>query len=112
MQRKIAVEDGVLKAIYSDELLPYIERIQAEFGLPADSLEIRRATRVEPDPDRTRGGNWLVDLTPVGGPVCYDDEKGNPFIKRQEAIDFELRWLDAHWLSRRLQDVSAVTQEE
>lgn len=110
---RVVIEDGGLKAIYSDDLLPYIERIQAEFGLPEGHLSINRATRIEPDPERKAGGNWLVDLTPMGGPICYTDENDHPFVRRQDAIDFELRWLNANWLNQGgAQDARTVTEEE
>ena len=109
---EIVIEDGELRAIYSDDLLPYIESVRAEFGLSPEDIQINRATRVEPDPTHKAGGNWLVDLTPVGGPVFYLDEDDRPFIKRQDAIDFELRWLTAHWLLREEQDASSVKEEK
>jgi hypothetical protein len=53
-------------------------------------LRITRASHVEPDTE----GKWWADLTPVGGPTQ------GPFALRSEALDFERRWLEAHWLVR------------
>ena len=52
-------------------------------------LRIERASHVEPD-DR---GRWLADLAPVGGPVL------GPFDKRSEALEAEMAWLEANWLT-------------
>jgi hypothetical protein len=52
------------------------------------SLNIARASHVEPDAH----GQWLVDLSPLGGPTL------GPFEKRSLALVAELRWLDMHWL--------------
>lgn len=51
-------------------------------------LEIRRASRVEPD----AAGRWWADLSPVGGPRLggYDLRSG--------ALEAEAAWLGAHWL--------------
>lgn len=90
---KLVICRGGIRAIYSDDLLPYVERLRTKYGL---QVVIERATRVEPDPHGP--GNWEVDLRPAGGPVCREDEEGRPFLRRQAAIDFELRWLEANWL--------------
>lgn len=95
----ICRKTGRLKAIYSDDLIAYIDSLRAEFGLPQEAVTIRRATNVEPDPERKEGGNWFVDLTPMGGPLVYVDEASCPFILRKAALDFERRWLDKNWLS-------------
>jgi hypothetical protein len=52
------------------------------------SLEIRRASHVEPTDD----GRWFADLSPVGGPVL------GPFDHRTEALSAEVSWLEQHWL--------------
>jgi hypothetical protein len=54
------------------------------------SLTLTRASHVEPDSD----GNWLADLSPVGGPVL------GPFAQRSSALSAELVWLEEHWLNR------------
>jgi hypothetical protein len=51
---------------------------------------IRRGSYVEPD----AMGRWLVDLAPVGGP------RVGPFVKRSEALEAEVAWLQEHWLIR------------
>jgi hypothetical protein len=53
------------------------------------SLEIRRASHVEPTDD----GRWLADLSPVGGPLL------GPFDHRTDALSAETAWLEQHWLS-------------
>ena len=52
-------------------------------------LSIRRGSHVEPD----ETGGWLVDLSPVAGPML------GPFLKRQQAIEAEIAWLDRNWLT-------------
>lgn len=37
---------------------------------------------------RSWGGEWTVDLAPSGGP------KAGPFQSRQDAIDYEVAWLE------------------
>ena len=57
-------------------------------------LEIRRASRVEPDDS----GNWWADLSPISGP------KLGPFEKRSAALEAELTWLRLHllqWITRK-----------
>jgi len=51
-------------------------------------LRITRASHVEPDAD----GNWIADLSPVGGP------KHGPFEHRSQALRAERNWLEQHWL--------------
>ncbi|QDU24947.1 hypothetical protein ETAA8_00080 [Anatilimnocola aggregata] len=51
---------------------------------------IRRGSYVEPD----TAGNWLVDLGPVDGPRL------GPFVKRSEALEAEVAWLQEYWLIR------------
>ena len=52
-------------------------------------VHIVRGSRVEPN-DR---GQWLADLSPVGGPAL------GPFSLRSEALAAERRWLNDHWLT-------------
>jgi len=52
------------------------------------STRITRASHVEPDEQ----GQWLADLSPVGGPVL------GPYERRSEALDAEVAWLEANWL--------------
>jgi hypothetical protein len=52
-------------------------------------LTIRRASHVEP----TLDGQWLADLSPVGGPVL------GPFDLRSQALEAEHAWLCEHWLN-------------
>ncbi len=49
---------------------------------------MRRASHVEPD----RRGTWLVDLSPLSGPVL------GPFPRRSQALAAEQAWLEANWL--------------
>jgi hypothetical protein len=71
--------DGTVRAIYSEAI------DLAVFGRPT----IARASHVEPGQD----GRWRADLTPVGGPVL------GPFDRRSEALEAEVAWLEAHWLT-------------
>ena len=52
------------------------------------SLEIHRASHVEPD----AAGSWWADCSPVGGP------KLGPFVKRSEALTAEVQWIEANCL--------------
>ncbi len=93
----IVIEKGRLLAVYDDRLLPYIERLKDEFGLPDDAVELFRASHVEPTAPGAPG-NWHVDLGPVGGVVSTVDEEGIPFETRKAALAFERRWLIKYWL--------------
>jgi hypothetical protein len=53
-------------------------------------MQIRRASRVEPD----TAGKWWADLAPIGGPRL------GPFPRRSQALTAESQWLEAHWLVR------------
>jgi hypothetical protein len=53
------------------------------------TLQIERASHVEPTPD----GQWVADLSPVGGP------KLGPFDNRGQALAAEAVWLEVHWLA-------------
>ena len=78
MQLVIA-PDGTARAIYSEMI------DLAALGRST----IARASHVEPD----RDGRWHADLRPMLGPVL------GPFGRRSEALEAELTWLEAHWLS-------------
>lgn len=49
-------------------------------------LDIKRASHVEPDP--AHPGQWIADLSPVGGPCLRD------FDSRASALDAEAKWLN------------------
>ncbi len=51
-------------------------------------IEITRASHVEPN----SVGQWMADLSPVGGPTL------GPFEKRTDAITAEVNWLRKNWL--------------
>jgi hypothetical protein len=69
---------GNLRGIYGEEFDLHV----------LGSVEIRRASQVEPD----EFGSWWADLSPVGGP------KLGPFLCRSQAIVAELQWLHDHWM--------------
>jgi hypothetical protein len=69
---------GQVKLIYS-------EVIELE-SLGATS--IKRVSAVEP----TSNGQWMADLSLVGGPLL------GPFGTRSKAIETEIAWLREHWL--------------
>ena len=54
-------------------------------------ISISRGSHVEPN----EIGQWLADLSPVGGPVL------GPFQHRSEALQAEAVWLNANWLLRK-----------
>ena len=70
---------GSMRCLY-DESLPL-----AELG----RLAISRGSHVEPN----ESGQWLADLSPVGGPQL------GPFAARSAALDAEREWLELNWLS-------------
>ena len=49
-------------------------------------LDIKRASHVEPDP--TIPGQWIADLSPVGGPCLRN------FESRADALAAEAKWLN------------------
>ena len=53
------------------------------------TMEIRRASHVEPD----AVGAWWADLSPVGGP------KLGPHTRRSAALEAELTWLQQNLLA-------------
>jgi hypothetical protein len=68
---------GTARCVYSEDL---------DLRLLGE-LQIRRASRVEPD----AAGRWWADLSPVGGPRL------GPFQRRSLALQAETTWLLAHW---------------
>jgi hypothetical protein len=68
--------DGTVRMIYQ-------ESIDLR---PLGSMEIRRASRVEP----IEGGRWIADLTLSGGPIL------GPLETRSEALAVEVAWLQSH----------------
>jgi hypothetical protein len=105
----LVITSTEVRAIYSDELLPYIRRLRAHFGLPESAIRVQRASHVEP----TKCGTWYVDLNPVGGDIVYVDEEGRPFDTRQSALDYEVAWLRANWLlNGDSTDASSQPKEE
>jgi hypothetical protein len=66
--------NGMVRCVY-DELIDL-----AKLG----SLQIRRASHVEPDAE----GNWRADLSPVEGPRL------GPFTRRSDALQAERDWLE------------------
>jgi hypothetical protein len=75
----LILPDGTVRAVYAEEI------DLGAIGRPV----ITRASHVEPDST----GRWFADLTPVSGPVL------GPFDRRSEALDAELAWLEANWLT-------------
>ena len=75
----LVAPDGGVRAVYSETI------DLSSLG----QLQIRRASRVEPDGD----GRWWADLTPVAGPVL------GPFARRGQALAAEEAWLTANRLA-------------
>lgn len=72
----------------------YDERLDVRaIGTPT----IRRASHVE----TTDNGDWMADLSPVGGPVL------GPFAVRSEALQAEHTWI-LGWLQTSVADESRV----
>lgn len=78
MMQLVIAPTGAIRCLYSEQL------DLAALG----SLEIARASHVEPDAD----GQWLADLAPIGGPVL------GPFAARSMALAAEVEWLESYWL--------------
>ena len=77
MQLVIA-QDGTTHCIYTEDL-----------DLHAlGQLTISRGSHVEPDEQ----GQWWADMSPVSGPRL------GPFVRRSEALEAEVAWLEAKWL--------------
>ena len=74
---QIRVRGDTVRHIYNDGLL----------GLASQGRAVTaRASHVEP----CAGGGWMVDLSPVEGPVL------GPYSRRDEALDIEVGWLNTH----------------
>jgi len=73
----IVGNDGTLRFIYDDALLPLNEQ---------GKLQVRRASHVEPNDE----GKWEADMSPVGGPVL------GPYDTRTLALDEEVKWLNTN----------------
>ena len=78
MMELIIHSDGTASCIY-EEAIPI-----RSLG----SLDIKRASHVEPD----ETGEWLADLSPVGGPTFRG------FGNRTSALEAEIEWLTNNWL--------------
>lgn len=74
--------NGTLQYVHDDALAAYLEPF-------ASSVEIRRASHVEPAAD---GRSWEADLAPVGGPKLIG------FKTRAEALLAERDWLQEHYM--------------
>ena len=74
----VILPGGVVRCVY-DEAIEL-----AALG----RLSVERASHVEPDAH----GQWLADLSPVGGPAL------GPFSRRSAALAAEVAWLRQHWL--------------
>jgi hypothetical protein len=76
----VVAADGTVRCLY-DEAIPLTA---------LGSLSISRGSHVEPTAD----GEWLADLSPVGGPVL------GTFALRSDALSAERDWLETNWLTR------------
>ena len=94
LKLKINPEDGTVTAIYSDAVVPFLTKVAGSTKKVFEG--VKRASHVEPHPD----GGWSADLSPVNGPVLMD-EGGKPFANRQDALDAEVRWLDANLIGAK-----------
>jgi len=74
---QLRLHGDTIRHIYHDGLLPLADHGQAVTA---------RASHVEP----CQTGGWMVDLTPVGGPVL------GPFPRRDVALNIEVEWLNQH----------------
>ena len=63
------------------------------------SLQIRRASHVEPDGD----SRWFADLSPIKGPRL------GPFQLRSDALAAEAAWINQHWLANAVGSADAQT---
>lgn len=81
----VILSDGSVKFLYYDELKPLLD---------IGDVHVSRASHV--DPERTAEGlKWFCDLSPVNGP------KLGPFETRAEAIEEEVKWLSANYLTKQ-----------
>ena len=74
---QIRIQGDTVRHIYNDGLLALASQGRAVTV---------RASHVEP----CAGGGWMVDLSPVGGPVI------GPYSRRDEALNIEVEWLHAY----------------
>lgn len=81
---KIIFKDGKMEMIHNDEF--FQKHVAEEFEIE----KISRASHVEPMEDKP--GLWYADLAPIGGP------RQEEFKTRDEAIQFELDWINANYL--------------
>ena len=75
----VVAPDGTARAIYGETI------DLAALGRPT----IARASHVEPD----RDGRWPPTSARCVGPVL------GPFGRRSEALEAEVAWLEANWLT-------------
>jgi hypothetical protein len=75
MKLKMSLQDGKVKAIYSDDL--------ADLASKASRVEIRRASAVEPAPE----GGWAATMT--------DGTVLGPFRLRSTALAEEVKYLES-----------------
>lgn len=75
----VITPDGTTRCLYGED--PDLHTL--------GQVTIARGSHVEPD-DR---GRWWVDMSPVSGPRL------GPYARRSEALQAEVAWLEAHWLS-------------
>jgi hypothetical protein len=74
--------EGHLHCLYSEKLN------FEEFG---DEISINRASNVEPMPNES--GRWYVEILSTGKIFTKDTRTGKEFLKRSEALDFEVWYL-------------------
>lgn len=96
---RVIISRGEARAIYSDGMAPYLQLLGAE---------VKRASHVEPDNEHRHGGNWYIDLSPlgvfdkfeqmVGDSKHYVDDEGKPFLTREAALAFEKVLVERLWL--------------
>ena len=65
--------DGTASCIYTEEIEIH----------SLGSLDIKRASHVEPD----MNGEWIADMSPVNGPLL------GPFTNRSKALEAEVAWI-------------------
>ena len=70
--------NGTARCVYGEEI------DLSQIG----TLSIQRGSHVEPNEQ----GQWMVDLSPVGGPRL------GPFAVRSVALTEEVAWLSQNWL--------------